>query len=244
MMIRQKYPRTPHLPLSQGYSSDGEEIFADLLVFLDNEIVITEKLDGENCSLYRDGFHARSLNEPLAHESRDWLKNYHAQFAHEIPEAWRICAENLYARHSIVYENLENYLWALSVWNEKNVALSWDATLDFLSGLSPNPALKPPPQLFRGRVATLPELFHLLTSITNSLDLEKQEGIVIRTAGEIAYEEFRNHVCKWVRKNHVSADEKHWRWGRGGRVRSGRRGRRRRGSVRAWATGRRSHAPT
>lgn len=41
--------------------------------FLKGPVVITEKMDGENTTLYRDGLHARSLDS-RHHPSRNWVK--------------------------------------------------------------------------------------------------------------------------------------------------------------------------
>lgn len=47
-MEKRKYPRTPHLPWSPGATSDDKYI-QDLNSFKGRKIVITEKMDGENC---------------------------------------------------------------------------------------------------------------------------------------------------------------------------------------------------
>lgn len=102
-----KYPRTPHLPFSPGVGGD-DKILKDLSTLRGRDCVVTLKMDGENTSLYTNGFHARSL-DGRHHPSRDWLKAYYATFAHEIPQGWRICGENLYARHSLAYDALPSY---------------------------------------------------------------------------------------------------------------------------------------
>jgi hypothetical protein len=43
-----KYPRTYHLPWSPGVNDD-DKVISDINIFRDHEVVITEKLDGENC---------------------------------------------------------------------------------------------------------------------------------------------------------------------------------------------------
>lgn len=204
-MMKYKYPRTPHLPFSMGYSADEEDLFGGLHNFDGSPIVVTEKLDGENTTLYTDGFHARSLNsDQRSHESRDWIKNYQGLVGHTIPEGWRVCGENLYARHSIAYEGLETYFYAFSVWNENNMALTWDKTVDFLQ----ERGIRHVPVLHKG-VYNQHQLFRTLTSLANSLDTEKQEGFVVRAAYEFSYENFENYVAKWVRANHVKTDV-HW----------------------------------
>lgn len=197
-MSFQKYPRTLHLPFSQGVSSD-DKVLRDLTPFEGEDVVATLKMDGENTSLYTRGFHARSL-DGRHHPSRDWLKAYHSTFAHDIPEGWRICGENLYARHSLAYEALPSYFMGFSVWDENNQALSWDDTLEFFALLG----ITPVPQLYRG-----PFDAALFEGMARTWDTERDEGFVVRKAGPIRYEDFGSSVAKWVRPAHVQTDE-HW----------------------------------
>ncbi len=100
-----KYPRTPHLPWSPGRSEDDIALDSiDQLEKLEN-VVVTEKLDGENTALYHNCLHARSVDSK-SHPSRDWIKQFHATIRHNIPEEFRICGENVYAKHSIFYDSL------------------------------------------------------------------------------------------------------------------------------------------
>jgi hypothetical protein len=99
-----KYPRTPHLPWSPGASSD-DVFLIDTQMFMGKSVVITEKMDGENTTLYPDHLHARSLDS-RHHPSRTWVKQWHQTLAHDIPQGWRICGENLYAQHSVSYTQL------------------------------------------------------------------------------------------------------------------------------------------
>src|SRR3972149_10844087 len=96
-----KYPRTRHLPWSPGKSRDDLVMLDDLL-FVGQRVIVTEKMDGENTTLYRDTLHARSLDS-RDHISRHWLKNYWSGLRYAIPENMRICGEYLYAKHSIKY---------------------------------------------------------------------------------------------------------------------------------------------
>jgi len=49
--MRVKYPRTPHLPWSPGASSDDVR-HLNIDHFKNKQVVVTEKMDGENTSLY------------------------------------------------------------------------------------------------------------------------------------------------------------------------------------------------
>lgn len=57
---KSKYPRIPHLPWSRGNTAD--DILLDSLGEFSGlaEIIVTEKLDGENTTLHRDYVHTRS----------------------------------------------------------------------------------------------------------------------------------------------------------------------------------------
>ena len=83
-MEKQKWPRTPHLPWSPGATSDDKyiESFDD---FRGKQVVVTEKMDGENTTLYTDRLHARSLDS-RHHPSRTWVKQWHQTLAHDIPQ--------------------------------------------------------------------------------------------------------------------------------------------------------------
>lgn len=197
-MTHYKYPRTAHVPHSPGTQSD-DRLLKNLDHLLGQAVVITEKVDGENTSMYTDRIHARSLDS-AHHESRTWVKQFHGTFAHEILPGWRICGENMYATHSIAYENLKSYFYGFSVWTADNTCLSWLATLAEFERLG----IEPVPVLFEG-ILTL----EVLASIEAELDLSKQEGYVIRLRDEFVYEDFAASVAKWVRPKHV-ATSKHW----------------------------------
>ncbi len=191
-----KYPRTPHLPWSPGASED-DLLLSDSFMFEGKEIVVTEKLDGENTSLYPDHIHARSLDS-RQHPSRAWVKAFHGSIAHLIPADWRLCGENMYARHSLSYDHLQSYFYLFSIWNDRNVCLSWSETEEWAELLN----LELTPVLYQG-------LWNEHTIRAIKPELDKQEGYVVRTSEGFAYHDFQKHVAKWVRKGHVQTDQ-HW----------------------------------
>jgi len=109
-----KYPRTHHLPWSDTIGPDGDHGLEDVTIFDGQEIVVTEKLDGENTTLYRTHMHARSL-DGRHHVSRDWIKSWHAGIAPLMPPGWRVCGENMFALHSIRYTALPSYYIVFNV---------------------------------------------------------------------------------------------------------------------------------
>jgi len=193
-----KYPRTYHLPESPGASKD-DRVLETSSHFRGKRVVVTEKRDGENTTIYQDYIHARSLDTD-SHPSRSWVKNYAAKIGWTIPEGWRVCGENLWAKHSILYQNLSNYFEGFSVWDEKNYCLSWDDTLEWFELLD----IKPVPILYDG------PWFDTLVAELSPNDTSQQEGFVIRVADSFHYSQFRFCVAKWVRAGHVATTH-HWR---------------------------------
>jgi hypothetical protein len=192
-----KYPRTSHLPWSQGSSKDDRVLSS--LEGLQGRVIVSEKLDGENTTIYQDHIHARSLNSGN-HPSRDWVKAFWATIKHDIPTGWRICGENVYAKHSIHYTGLESYFYGFSVWDDKNTCLSWDETLEYFAMLGITPA----PVLFDGEFNEAQ-----LRKLAQYLDPQRTEGYVVRSAIAFLYSSFSSRVAKYVRAGHVQTTQ-HW----------------------------------
>ncbi|MFI6001553.1 RNA ligase family protein [Streptomyces sp. NPDC051366] len=193
--MRTHYPRTPHLPWSPGATADDVRA-SGLPGLAGREVVVTEKLDGENTTLYADGLHARSLDSGH-HPSRAWVKGLQSRIGAGIPAGWRVCGENLYARHSIPYEDLDSWFYGFSVWDGEH-CLDWDRTVSFLHGLGvPTPRV-----LWRG-------VFDERALRKLRLDTARQEGYVVRTVAGFARADFGRYLAKWVRVGHVQTDT-HW----------------------------------
>jgi len=191
-----KYPRTFHLPWSEGINSD-DKVIDSLEPFEGMKVIVTEKLDGENTTMYRDHIHARSIDSP-SNFTRNWVKNLHASIQYYIPAGYRIVGENMWAEHSIRYENLESYFYAFAVYDDNNWCLSWHDTEDFLSEL---PVYIPTPKV----------LYHGMFDETKvrAIHIRNMEGYVVRNAGQFHYDDFSKNVVKNVRRDHVQTD-KHW----------------------------------
>jgi hypothetical protein len=197
-----KYPRTYHVPWSENLQND-DRMHDNVDFFLNKEIVVTIKLDGENTNLYPDYIHARSIDSKH-HESRSWVKTLHGQIAHEIPAGWRICGENLYAKHSIHYHHLKSYFYMFSIWNDANISLSWNDTIQYAEILN----LQVVPVVFKGIWTSTTK-----SEITDAFNKYQQqskdevEGYVIRLADQITFKDYRRCCAKWVRKSHVKTSQ-------------------------------------
>lgn len=192
-----KYPRTPHLPFSPGAEKD-DVLLLDVKGFENQEVVVTEKMDGENLTLHSDHLHARSLDTGY-HWSRERIRKFHGEIAHMIPEGFRICGENLVAKHSIRYSNLPHFFLGFSVW-EGTRCLDWDSTMLWFELIG----IHSVPVIWRGvwKEETIKQLIA-------GLDLDRQEGVVVRLSSSFEMENFKFSVAKWVRKNHVQSTQ-HW----------------------------------
>jgi len=193
-----KYPRTYHLPWSLGSTND-DKFLESTEPFIGKRIVITEKMDGENTNMYPNRYHARSIDSN-DHPSRHYVKSIWGQIKHEIPEGWRICGENLYAKHSIFYDKLPTYFMVFSIWDENNMCLSWDDTVDFCGLLN---------------LQTVPVIDIIdydedyLRNLADNFDVVKKEGYALRNIETFHFDDFTENVAKWVREKHITTDQ-HW----------------------------------
>lgn len=198
-MARYKYPRTFHFPFSMG-ATDDDKILASTKHFEGKEVVITEKMDGENTTVYADHCHARSTDSK--HKPyHSWLLSYISSFQSQIPEGWRICGEYLYATHSIKYEELSSYFMVFSIWTEENRCLSWQQTEEWCELLG----LCHVPVLYKGIYDE-----DLVKRISEETVKRGGEGVVVRLENGFDYESFPLSIAKYVRENHVQTDSS---WG-------------------------------
>lgn len=195
MSERTKYPRTMHFPWSPGLQND-DRMLESTADWQGRQVVVTEKLDGENTTFYRDYIHARSL-EYSPHWSRDRVKALHAEIAHEIPIGWRVCGENMTAVHSIKYDNLLSIFLIHSIWNEDNYCLSWSETVEWCALLN----LVHVPLIYWGEYSD-----GICRGLCGQLDTDVQEGLVVRPAGRFYFQDFPYVVGKWVRASHIRSN--------------------------------------
>jgi hypothetical protein len=198
-----KYPRTWHLPGSPNRGADGDHAFADHATFEGREVVVTEKLDGENTTIYADGYtHARSVSSGY-HPTRTWVRGLAGRVAYAIPAGWRICGENTYGLHSIAYDALPSYFQLFAVYDDADVCQSWDDTKAWAARLGVDLV----PELYRGAFTDpLP-----LLSGPSAFGPER-EGVVVRWAEAFHVSRHQQAVGKLVRKGHVKTDQ-HWMHG-------------------------------
>jgi hypothetical protein len=194
-----KFPKISHVPWSASVDARTDRIFSMeklLESFEGKEVVVTEKMDGENTTGYRDYIHARSI-DGRNHPSRSWVKQLHSAIANDIPEGWRISGENLFARHSIFYKGLPSFFLVFAIYDQKDECLPWDETVEYANLLG----LKTVPVLYRGVYDD--EKVKACFKGKSTFGGSEQEGYVMRLASAIPWPRHTASFAKFVRKNHV-----------------------------------------
>lgn len=214
-MDSRKYGRTFHYPFSPGTTSDdriNHDYWSDIESI--EQIVHTEKLDGENTCLNQYGVFARSHAAPTRHPWANYLKERWHLIKNELGDL-EIFGENIYAIHSIKYLKIEHHFYVFAI-RHLDKWLSWEE-VKFYAALLDLPIVpeliiqKPSDQNFFEKTVLN---FVKQPSTFQSLDIHTKEectmeGIVSRNTNEFLVETFKKNVFKYVRKNHVKTDA-HW----------------------------------
>jgi hypothetical protein len=200
---KRKYPKTYHFEFSGGVQSD-DKIIKSLSRFIGKEVVLTEKKDGENTTITSDIYHARSIDS-VYNWTRAWISKMHSVLKYDIPVGFKLVGENLFAQHSIRYENLKGYFYLFSIWEDKDnededYCIPYDSVCEYAELLD----LPMPKVLFRG-------IFDekMIRKIADELDTDQSEGFVCRLTEGFYRSEFKDCVAKYVRSGHVQTDQ-HW----------------------------------
>lgn len=212
-----KYPRTYHLPFSKGTTSDDRILKAG---WFDNykgrEVVLTEKLDGENNCMTPYGVFARSHAAPTRNPWSRNLWDYgglYEKVKGVIGPYEEVFGENLYGEHSIKYNRLSHYFHIFAVRGLSNemfhfpVFYSWDDVC-LVAEMMGVPTV---PLLWRGVFDSEDEVEAKINELMSQPSTygDEKEGVVMRIADEFYTDDFPKCVCKYVRANHVQTDE-HW----------------------------------
>lgn len=199
-----KYPRTPHLPTSPGFTADDIVSARISLALLTGNVVVTEKLDGENTCLSRTHIHARSGERTTSHPARHYVTALWGKISHSIPNNILIFGENLYAKHAIGYTDLPDYFVVFAAVNESNrLFLDWRTTSELAADLG----LPLVPVLYQG-IWDHAAIAAAFTGVSRFGG--EQEGYVVRVSTAYSIADHPTHAAKWVRAGHVAPDAKHW----------------------------------
>ena len=120
------YPSTPHLPFSPGVQVDDIKL-DDCPWLVGREVVVTEKLDGGNCCLWRGGVYARTHSHEATHPWFASIKALYPSFAASVDDDLMLFGENMSAVHSVEYDGLGAHFYLFGVRRVSTCEwLAWD----------------------------------------------------------------------------------------------------------------------
>lgn len=237
MYESKKYNRTLHAGISLGSTSDDRFMPSGYVqYFSEMDLVITEKLDGQNNCFSKHGLFARSHAAPSILPWDKPLRERWELIKDDLDDL-EIFGENMYGVHSIEYSKLESYFYVFGV-RRGNYWLSWDDVKE-VATVFDFPTV--PEIQFNKPLSTYKadnENFRLENWFTDNLGMSWEyyvntpgklggkdtitgepasEGFVVRNKNgfltngggiKVLSNEF-NNLFKVVRKGHVQTDE-HW----------------------------------
>lgn len=119
-----KYGRSLHAQISLGTTSDDRFMPDGYLdAFLDQDLVLTEKLDGQNDSFNEVGVYARSHAAPTEHAWDKPMVDIWKGIKDDLGDL-ELFGESMYAVHSIEYKELEHHYYLFGV-RQNGLWLSW-----------------------------------------------------------------------------------------------------------------------
>lgn len=183
-----KYPRVPHVAAGPAASGDDDVLSdADRHSLLASEVVVEEKLDGQNLAVWCDAGVPQVATRGGANTMdrsgergrvRAWAAERHELLAAALGERYVVYVEWLRRRHAVAYETLPSPAIGLDVLDQDSGRFLPVARRNALLADIGIPA---PPQRARGRF-TLAQLDALLG--TSALGDARAEGLVIRRLGD------------------------------------------------------------
>jgi protein-tyrosine phosphatase len=200
-----QYPLTPYIYMSP--LCDSDQIFnkqkLQYLISKKTQIIITEKLDGENCCLYKGKVYDRTdLIDDLSFNTiKDMYNRRILPIIEDHPELENLAlyGENLTKIRSIRYVGQKDWFYLFGIFCEKRqMWYSWK-DVEYVANILDLPV---PPVVFSGEITSIEKLHDLLKkeiSTPSMLSTDGKEGFVIRSADSFFAEDFGSMVCKYVK---------------------------------------------
>ena len=201
-----RFPRIPYWPYSPSIGRD-DGVHRDPRRFVDEPVVVTEKLDGGNTLLHAGKVYGRSVSAPSNAKWMAMVKKHHAWKVNE-PDIY-LYGEDIYGVHSITYDPVPEqetfYAFAL---RHSDGAFASFTEVEAFARQRKIPVV---PVLFRGRFQSVADIraFFEYSHRRPSVLGGAREGVVLRLARGFSEDEFSNNLCKSVRVGHVQTDD-HW----------------------------------
>lgn len=201
-----KYPRTLHAPWSPCVHDD-DKTHSSMHAFVGKRVVVTEKIDGGNTTLYNGDVYARSVTMPASDGWFAMVKKHHAWKTYGVEK--RFIGEDIYGVHSIEYDAVaQEDTFQLFAVVQDRMFLDWDTVCRLANEYSMCLA----PVVFDGVIETVEELKQIMLDVLKKPSAlgGECEGSVVRVAEAFHEDAFSECVAKIVRPDHVQTDQ-HWR---------------------------------
>lgn len=180
-----KYPRVPHV--SGGSNASSDDVFwtagsGDPLAGV--EVVVEEKLDGANVSVWFDkgvprvgmrGGADTADRSGLRGRVRAWAAEHAARLRDVLDDRLVLYGEWLLARHSVAYDALPGPLVGIDVFDREAGAFLDPPARDAVLHAGGIPV---PPRIFAGTVESLPSITELVGR--SAFGSARAEGLIIR----------------------------------------------------------------
>lgn len=205
-----KYPSTSFFSFSPNLEQARE---TNPIISIDNligyPIVFTIKMDGSNITMTNKYVAARN-GKDARHRSFDYCKSIQAMVSHLIPNDVQIFGEWMYAKHSIRYIDglsIKSYFQLFGLYNqEKHIFLSWDDVERMARKLGQSTV----PVIKKGTYYDKHQLKADIIKLGEDVISKGHEGVTVRSVYPFHYSQFPVYLAKYVRKNHVAKNAKHW----------------------------------
>jgi hypothetical protein len=210
------YPKTPHWPESLSVHR-GDHYHDNPEWFLGRPVVITEKLDGGVTGIRSSKVYARSSEKTASQPWFDYVKSRTVPKLHSVSDNLVVWGEDLYGVHSISYNPLPDSFFLFHILDRdpefaetpdthNDHFWAWDNVKTFARGYE----LQHVPVLFEGSFTQIDQITNwFMENITQpSMYGPVCEGFVLRVAEGFAFDSFAQNVAKFVRKGHVTTDQR------------------------------------
>lgn len=207
-----KFPSTPHLATLTGVDIRGDKVLSERERedFLQQDIVVEEKVDGANLGISFDsGGNVRAQNRgeylylPGPGQWKklsDWLAYRHDTLFEHLSDQLILFGEWCYAQHSVFYDRLPDWFLGFDIYDKRFERF---VSVERRDALLKKMCIAQVPFVTRGHF-TYPAIQKLLS--TSKLSNEPAEGIYLR----FDHEGWLAQRAKLVRPSFVQAVEQHW----------------------------------
>jgi ATP-dependent RNA circularization protein (DNA/RNA ligase family) len=209
-----KFPRTPHLFVGSGLDIRDDKVLSDIerRDFLNNTIVVEEKIDGANIGIslsetgeliiQNRGNYVLPGSHPQFNLIWDWAYSRISLLSEHIGNDFIVFGEWCYAKHSIRYTLLPDWFIGFDIYNKKqDLFLSVDLRNQLLKKIN----IETVPIIGRG-IYTKCEIEKLLNSVSSKFYFGPVEGIYLRL--EDSHKLIKR--AKVVNKNFIQEIDIHW----------------------------------